>query len=72
MHPERVVIAKVSAVVVAAVVVTIIAAIVVATIVGAFGSLLLGHLFPIVQIIVFPFGSRPRARAMIIGIVTPP
>jgi hypothetical protein len=38
MHPERVVIARVSAVIVAAVVV--------AAIVGAFGSLLLGHLFP--------------------------
>jgi hypothetical protein len=52
MHPERVVIARVSAVIVAAVVaivaavVAIVAAVVVAAIVGAFGSLLLGHLFP--------------------------
>jgi hypothetical protein len=67
MHPERVVIARVSATVV-----TIVAAIVVAAAVGAFGSLLLGHLFPIIQVIVFPSGGRPRARATIIRIVTPP
>jgi hypothetical protein len=61
MHPERVVISRVSAVIVAIVVA-----------VGAFGSLLLGHLFPIIQVIVIPSGGRPRARATIIGIVTPP
>jgi hypothetical protein len=70
MHPERVVIARVSVVVTA--VVAIITAIVVAAAVGAFGSLLLGHLFPIIQVIIIPTGGRPRARAMIIGIVTPP
>jgi hypothetical protein len=43
MHPERVVIARVSAVVAITIVV---AAAVVAAAVGAFGSLLLGHLFP--------------------------
>jgi hypothetical protein len=67
MHPERVVIARVSAVVA-----IIVAAIVVATAVGDFGSLLLGYLFPIVQVIVFPSGGRPRARATIVGIVAPP
>jgi hypothetical protein len=71
MHPERVVIARVSAVVVAAVV-AIVTAVVVAAIVGAFGSLLLGHLFPIIQIIIISSGGRPRAQATIIGIVTPP
>jgi hypothetical protein len=68
MHPERVVITKVSAVVAAVVAIIV----VVAAAVGAFGSLLLGHLFPIVQVIVFPSGGRPRARATIIGIVAPP
>jgi hypothetical protein len=42
MHPERVVITRLSAIVVAIVV------IVVAATVRAFGSLLLGHLFPII------------------------
>jgi hypothetical protein len=64
MHPERVVIARVSAIIVAVVVV--------AAAVGAFGSLLLGHLFPIILVIVFPSGGRPRAQATIIEIVTPP
>jgi hypothetical protein len=67
MHPERVVVARVSAVVVA-----IVAVVVVAATVGAFGSLLLGHLFQIIQIIVIPTGGRPRAHATIIRIVTPP
>jgi hypothetical protein len=64
---ERVVIARVSAVVVAIIVV----AAVVAAAVGAFGSLLLGHLFPLVQIIVISSG-HPRDRATIIGIVATP
>jgi hypothetical protein len=70
MHPKRVVIARVS-VVVAAIVATIVVAVVVAVTaaIGAFRSLLLGHLFPIVQIIVISSSGRPRARAMIIGIV---
>jgi hypothetical protein len=47
MHPERVVIARVSAVVAVVVaIIVVVAAVVVATSVGAFGSLLLGHLFP--------------------------
>jgi hypothetical protein len=71
MHPERVVIAKVSAIVVT-VVTIIVVDVVVAAAVGAFGSLILGHLFPIVQIIVISSGGRPRARATIIRIVTPP
>jgi hypothetical protein len=73
MHPESVVITRVSAVVaavIAIIVVTVV--IVVAAVVGAFGSLLLGHLFPIVQIIVISSVCRPRARAMIIGIVATP
>jgi hypothetical protein len=68
MHPERVVIARVSAVVVVAIIVV---AVVVAAAVGAFGSLLLEHIFQIVQVIVFPSGGHPRARATIIGIITP-
>jgi hypothetical protein len=67
MHPKRVVIARVAAVIVA-----IIAAVVVDAAVGAFGSLLLGHLFPIIQVIVILTGGRPRARATIIRIVIPP
>jgi hypothetical protein len=73
MHPERVVIARVSVVVTAVVaIITVDTAVVVAAAIGAFGSLLLGHLFPIVQIIVFPSGGCPRARATIIGIVATP
>jgi hypothetical protein len=53
MHPERVVIARVSAVVAAVVaIITVVVVVVVAAVVGAFGSLLLGHLFSIVQVIV--------------------
>jgi hypothetical protein len=70
MHPERVVISRVSAVVNVIIVVTVV--VVVAAAVRAFGSLLLGHLFPIVQIIFISSGGRPRARATIIGIVAPP
>jgi hypothetical protein len=47
MHPEKVLITRISAVIV-------ITAVVVAAAVRAFGSLLLGHLFPIIQVIVFP------------------
>jgi hypothetical protein len=46
--------------------------IVVAAVVGAFGSLLLGHLIPNVKIIIISSGGRPRARATIIGVVTTP
>jgi hypothetical protein len=47
MHPERVVITRVSATVVA-----IVVAVIIVAAVGAFGSLLLGHLFSIIQVIV--------------------
>jgi hypothetical protein len=63
MHPERVVIARVSAVV---------AAVVVAAAVGAFTSLLLGHLFPNVKIVIISSCGRPRARATIVGVVAIP
>jgi hypothetical protein len=72
MHPERIVIATVSAVITVVVTIIVVAIVVIAAAVGAFGSLLLGHLFPIVQVIVFPSGGRPRARDTIIGIVAPP
>jgi hypothetical protein len=63
MHPERVVIARVFTVIAVVVVVTIVViAVVVATAVGAFGSLLLGHLFPNVKIVFISSGGRPRAR----------
>jgi hypothetical protein len=55
MHPERVVIARVSAVVVVAVAVVV----VVPATIGAFRSLLLGNLFPIIQIIIISSGGRP-------------
>jgi hypothetical protein len=66
MHPKRVVITRVSAVVA---IIIVVAAVVVAAAIGAFGSLLLGHLFPIVQIVIFLSSGRPRAQATIIGIV---
>jgi hypothetical protein len=69
MHPERVVITRVSAVVTITIV---IAAIVVAAAVGAFGSLLLGHLFPNVKIVIISSGGRPQARAMIVGVIATP
>jgi hypothetical protein len=56
MHPEWVVIARVSAVVA---IIIVLAAVVVAAAVGAFGSLLLGHLFPNVQIIIISSGGLP-------------
>jgi hypothetical protein len=63
MHPERVVIARVSTVVAAAVaIIIVVTVVVVASAVGAFGSLLLGHLFPNVQIIIISSGGRPQAR----------
>jgi hypothetical protein len=69
MHPERVVITRVSAIVAAVVaIIIVIAAVVVATAVGAFGSLLLWHLFPNVQIIIISFGGRPRAWATIVRV----
>jgi energy-converting hydrogenase Eha subunit A len=49
MQPERVVIAGVSAIIAAVVATTVVVAAVVAAAVGAFGSLLLGHLIPNVR-----------------------
>jgi hypothetical protein len=73
MNPERVVVARVSAVVTAVVaIIIVIAAVVVAAAIGAFGSLLLGHLFPNVQIIIISSGGRPRARATIVRVVATP
>jgi hypothetical protein len=73
MHPERVVIARVSAVVIAVVAITIVVtAVVIPAVVGAFGSLLLGHLVPNVKIIIISSGGRPRALAMIIGVIAIP
>jgi hypothetical protein len=66
VQPERVVIARVSAVIVAVVATTIVVAAVVAVIataVGAFGSLVLGLLIPNVKIVIISSGGRPRARA---------
>jgi hypothetical protein len=72
MQSEGVVIAIVSTVVttvIAAVVATtIVVAAAVATAVRAFGSLLLGHLIPNVEVIIISSGGRPRARAMIVGV----
>jgi hypothetical protein len=73
MHPERVVVARVSAVVAAVAAITIVVAtVVIAAAVGAFGSLILGHLFPTVKIVIISFGGRPRARATIVGVVAIP
>jgi hypothetical protein len=73
MHPERVVVARVSAVVAAIGAITIVvAAVVVAAAVGAFGSLLLGHLFTNVKIVIISSGGHPRARATIVGVVAIP
>jgi hypothetical protein len=68
MHPERVVIARISAVVAIA---AVDVAVVVAAAIRSFGSLLLGHLFPIIQVIVFLSRGCPRARATIIRIILP-
>jgi hypothetical protein len=72
MQPERVVIARVSAVIVAVVATTIVVAAVVAVVaaaIGAFGSLLLGLLIPNVKIVIISSDGRPRARAAIIGVI---
>jgi hypothetical protein len=74
MHPERVVIARVFSIVAAVIVAitVVVATVIVATAIGAFGSLLLGHLFPNVKIVIISFGGRPLARATIIGVVVIP
>jgi hypothetical protein len=73
MHPERVIIARVSAVIATVVAITVvITAVVIAAAVGAFGSLLLGHLVPNVKIVIISSSGRPRARATIVGVVAIP
>jgi hypothetical protein len=73
MHPERVVIARVSSVVTVVIaIIIVVTAVVVAAAVGAFGSLLLGHLFPNVQIIILSSGGCLRARATIVGTIAIP
>jgi hypothetical protein len=72
MQPERVVIARVSAVIAAIVATTIVIAAIVAAAVGAFGSILLGHLIPNVKIVIISSGGLPRARATIVGLVATP
>jgi hypothetical protein len=72
MQPERVVIARVSAVIAAVVATTIIVAAVIAAAVGAFRSLLLGFLIPNVKIVIISSGGRPRARATIVGVIATP
>jgi hypothetical protein len=67
-----VVIAIVSTVVATIVATTIVVTAVVTAVVGAFGSLLLGHLIPNVKIVIISSGSRPRARATIVGVVSTP
>jgi hypothetical protein len=58
MQSEEVIIAIVSTVIATVVATTI----VVATAVRAFGSLLLGHLIPNVEVVIVSSGGRPRAR----------
>jgi hypothetical protein len=73
MHPKRVVIARVSSVVTAVVaIIIVVVVVIVAAAVGALESLLLGHLFPNVQIIINSSGGCPRAQATIIEIVAIP
>jgi hypothetical protein len=73
MHPERVVIARVSSVVAAVVaIIIVVTAVFVAAAVGALGRLLLGHLFPNVQIIIISSWGRPRAWATIVGVIAIP
>jgi hypothetical protein len=72
MQSEWVVIAIISTVVAAVVATTIVVTAVVAVAVGAFESLILGHLIPNVEVVIISSGSRPRARAMIIGVVATP
>jgi hypothetical protein len=76
MQSEGVVIAIVSTVVataVAAVVATtIVVAAAIATAVRAFGSLLLGHLIPNVEVVIISSDGRPRALATIVEVVATP
>jgi hypothetical protein len=59
-------------VVAAVVATTIVVAAAVAAAVRAFGSLLLGHLIPNVEVVIISSGGRPRVRATIVGVVATP
>jgi hypothetical protein len=74
MQPERVVIARVSAIITAVVATTIVVTVVAVVVaaVGAFGSPLLGLLIPNVKIVIISSSGRPRARAAIVGVVATP
>jgi hypothetical protein len=76
MQSEGVVIAIISTIITSVVATTIVVAAVVATAVAtavrAFGSLLLGHLIPNVQVVIISSSGRPRARATIVGVVATP
>jgi hypothetical protein len=72
MQPEGVVIAIISTIITAVVATTIVIAAFVTAAVRAFGSLLLGHLIPNVEVIIISSGGRPRARATIVGVVATP
>jgi hypothetical protein len=72
MQSEWVVIAIGSIVVTAVVATTIVVTAVITAVVGAFGSLLLGHLIPNVEVVIISSGGRPRARATIVGVVAIP
>jgi hypothetical protein len=74
MQSEGVFIAIVSTVVTTVVATSIVVAAFVAIVVvavGAFGSPLFGLLIPNVEVVISS-GGRPRARAMIVGVVTTP
>jgi hypothetical protein len=69
-------IAIISTIITAVAATTIVDAVVVtaaiAAAVRAFGSLLLGHLIPNVEVIIISSGGRPRAWATIVGVVATP
>jgi hypothetical protein len=69
MQSEGVVIAIVSTVVANVVAVVVATTIVVAAAIRAFGSLLLGHIIPNVEVVIISSCGRPRARATIVGVV---
>jgi hypothetical protein len=72
MQSEGVIIAIVSTVVATVIAAVVATTIVVASAVRALGSLLLGHLISNVEVVIISSGSRPRARATIVGVVTTP
>jgi hypothetical protein len=72
MQSKGVIIAIVSTVVATVIAAVVTTTIVVAAAVRAFGSLLLGHLIPNVEVVIISSGGRPRARATIVGVVATP